>query len=124
MARALDEREITMHRRARELAERAVAQGQVWVGSLGVPPSDPIARERWMQAVTTVAAYRERWNIPVDHIALGPDSPAEPVEAIRDRTRARAASKLAIKLSQTLHMPKDSPSHAVEAELFQPRLTV
>jgi conjugative relaxase-like TrwC/TraI family protein len=124
MARALDEREITMHRRARELAERAVAQGQVWVGSLGVPPSDPIARERWMQAVTTVAAYRERWNIPVDHIALGPDSPAEPVEAIRDRTRARAASKLAIKLSQTLHMPKDRPSHAVEAELFQPRLTV
>jgi hypothetical protein len=77
-----------------------------------------------MQAVTTVAAYRERWNIPVGHIALGPDSPAEPVEAIRDRTRARAASKLAIKLSQTLHMPKDRPSHAVEAELFQPRLTV
>jgi hypothetical protein len=75
MARALDERESTIQRRARELAERAVAQGQAWVGSLGVPPSDPIARDRWMQAVTTVAAYRERWNIPVDHISLGIDNP-------------------------------------------------
>jgi hypothetical protein len=66
MARALDEREITMQRRAWELAEHAVAQGQVWVSSLGVSPTDPIARERWMQAVMTVAAYRNRWNIPVD----------------------------------------------------------
>jgi hypothetical protein len=65
MAKALNERESTMRRRARELAERALAQGQAWVSSLGVPPSDPIARERWMQAVTTVAAYRERWNVPV-----------------------------------------------------------
>jgi hypothetical protein len=122
MARALDEREITMQRRARELAESAVAQGQVWVGSLGVPPTDPIARERWMQAVMTVAAYRDRWNIPVDHTAPGPDNPVEPVEALRDRTRARAASKLAIKLSSTL--TSDEPSHAVETQPCQPTLGI
>jgi hypothetical protein len=122
MARALDEREAIMQRRARELAESAVAQGQAWVGSLGVPPTDPIARERWMRAVTTVAAYRDRWNIPVDHTALGPDNPVEPVEALRDRTRARAASKLAIKLSSTL--TSDEPSHAVETQPCQPTLGI
>ena len=102
MARALDERESHDATPRASWPSSAVAQGQAWVGSLGVPPTDPIARERWMQAVTTVAAYRDRWNIPVDHTALGPDNPVEPVEALRDRTRARAASKLAIKLSSTL----------------------
>ena len=102
----------TMQRRARELAESAVAQGQVWVGSLGVPPTDPIARERWMQAVTTVAAYRDRWNIPVDHIPLGPDNTVEPVEALRDRRRARAAAELAIKLSAASPCPETSLSRA------------
>ena len=122
MARALDEREATMQRRARELAESAVAQGQAWVDSLGVPPTDPIARERWMQAVTTVAACRDRWDIPVDYTALGTDNPVEPVEALRDRTRARAASKLAIKLSSTL--TSDEPSHAVETQPCQPTLGI
>ena len=41
MARALDEREITMQRRRGSWPSSAVAQGQVWVGSLGVPPSRP-----------------------------------------------------------------------------------
>lgn len=122
MARALDEREITMQRRARELAEHAVAQGQVWVSSLGVSPTDPIARERWMQAVMTVAAYRNRWNIPVDLTALGPDNPVEPVEALRDRTRAPVASELAIKLSSTL--TRDDPSHAVVTQPFQSTLGI
>ena len=120
MAKALNERESTMRRRARELAERALAQGQAWVSSLGVPPSDPIARERWMQAVTTVAAYRERWNAPVGHVPLGPDNAIEPVEALRDRMRARTASELAIKLSATLVMPRAEPSHALEIQPFQP----
>jgi conjugative relaxase-like TrwC/TraI family protein len=124
MARALDEREITMQRRARELAEQAVAQGQAWVGSLGVPPCEPIARERWMHAVTTVAAYRDRWNIPADHIALGPASPVESVEALRDRTRARAATELAIRLSATLAMPRAEFAHALEGEAFRPTLTI
>ena len=75
-----------------------------------------------MQAVMTVAAYRDRWNIPVDHTAPGPDNPVEPVEALRDRTRARAASKLAIKLSSTL--TSDEPSHAVETQPCQPTLGI
>jgi hypothetical protein len=124
MARALDERENTMQRRARELAERAVAQGQAWVSSLGVPPTDPIARERWMRAVTTVAAYRERWNIPVGHIPLDSGNAIEPVEALRDRMRARAATKLAIKLSGSVAMPRAEPNHVVESKSSQPTLTI
>jgi conjugative relaxase-like TrwC/TraI family protein len=124
MARALDEREGTMQRRARELAERAVAQGQAWVGSLGVPPTDPIARERWAQAVATVVAYRDRWNVPVDHRPLGTDNPVEPVEALRDRTRARAATELAIRLSATLAMRRPESAHELEGEAFRPTLTI
>ncbi len=124
MARALDERENTMQRRAWELAERAVAQGQAWVSSLGVPPTDPIARERWMRAVTTVAAYRERWNIPVGHIPLDSGNAIEPVEALRDRMRARAATKLAIKLSGSVAIPRAEPNHVVESKSSQPTLTI
>jgi hypothetical protein len=95
MARALDEREITMQRRAWELAEHAVAQGQVWVSSLGVSPTDPIARERWMQAVMTVAAYRNRWNIPVDLTAttlLNPSKRFGIVRAPRSPRSLRSSS--------------------------------
>jgi len=30
----------------------------VWVHKLGAPPSSPAARERWLQAIATIAAYR------------------------------------------------------------------
>jgi hypothetical protein len=70
----------------------------------------------------TVAAYRNRWNIPVDLTALGPDNPVEPVEALRDRTRARVAPELAIKLSSTL--TRDDPSHAVVTQPFQSTLGI
>ena len=72
----------------------------------------------------TVAAYRERWHTPVDHLFLGPDHTVEPVEALRDRRRARTATELAIKLSATLAMPKDDRSHVVETQSFQPTLTI
>jgi hypothetical protein len=57
-------------------------------------------------------------------MALGPDNPVEPVEALRDRTRARDASKLAIKLSSTLAMPRAEPDHVVETQPFQSTLTI
>jgi hypothetical protein len=71
MARGLEERDEAMQRRARALAEQAIEQNQVWVRRLGIAPSDPLARERWIEAVTTVAAYRERWNIDDEHLPLG-----------------------------------------------------
>lgn len=48
MARALDERDQPMGGRARELADKAIARGQMWVRRLGAAPSDPTTREAWM----------------------------------------------------------------------------
>ena len=63
MARALAERDQAMEDRARALAERAVAQRHGWVHQFGPAPSDPVRREQWMGAVTTVAAYRDLAHI-------------------------------------------------------------
>jgi hypothetical protein len=47
-----------------------------WVRRLGIPPTDPRARERWIEAVTTVVAYRERWNIDDEPPTLRPERPS------------------------------------------------
>ena len=99
MARALEERDEAMQRRARALAEQAIEQNQVWVRRLGVPPSDPLARERWIEAVTTVAAYRERWNIGDDRRPLGSKGTARTIEAINQRNLAQAAVNRASRLT-------------------------
>jgi hypothetical protein len=91
MARALDERDQAMQRRAVDLATQAAERGQVWVRRLGSPPADPDAREAWMEAVSTVAAYRDRWGIGNDHHSLGPDTAAKTIEALGHRRRAQAA---------------------------------
>ncbi|MGA2531184.1 MAG: AAA family ATPase, partial [Acidimicrobiales bacterium] len=51
MARGLQERAEALQRRARELAERAIDQNPLWLRQLGVRPSDPLAAERWLEAV-------------------------------------------------------------------------
>jgi hypothetical protein len=70
MARALTERADAMNTRARFLAEQATTAGAPWIRQLGAPPADPVRREQWLREVSTVAAYRERWNVtgrnPVD----------------------------------------------------------
>ena len=45
MARGLEERDEAMQRRARALAEQAIERNQIWVRRLGIPPTDPRARE-------------------------------------------------------------------------------
>jgi len=99
MARALYDRDQAMQRRAAELAAQAVERGQVWVRRLGSPPADPGAREGWMQAVSTVAAYRDRWGIGNDHRPLGPGSAAKTIEALAHRRRAQAAVERALQLA-------------------------
>jgi conjugative relaxase-like TrwC/TraI family protein len=71
LARALHERDQALEQRARILAEQAVIDRPAWIRQLGVPPLDPRPSAYWMRAVSTVAAYRERWNI-TDDKPLGP----------------------------------------------------
>lgn len=99
MARALDERDQAMERRAQELARQAIESGQVWVRRLGSAPADPTARQGWMQAVCTVAAYRDRWGIGADHRPLGSESAVRTIEAMGHRKRAQAAVEAALHLA-------------------------
>ncbi|MGO9663820.1 MAG: hypothetical protein ACLP66_11000, partial [Polyangia bacterium] len=99
MARSLEERDEAMQRRARDLAERAIEQNQAWVRRLGIPPSDRPAGDHWIEAVTTVAAYRERWNIDDGHRPLGSKVAARTIEAINQRNLAQAAINMASRLT-------------------------
>jgi hypothetical protein len=99
MGRALQERDTAMERRARNLAEKTVANGTVWVRKLGTPPSNPQVREQWMTAVSTIAAYRERWGIAGDNRPLGPDKIVTTIEHLGHRKRAEVALQKALTIS-------------------------
>jgi hypothetical protein len=99
MARGLEERVEAMQLRARALAEQAVERNQIWVRRLGIAPSDPRARERWIEAVTTVVAYRDRWNIDDYRLPIGPNVPARSIDAVNQRDLARAALERGSRLS-------------------------
>jgi hypothetical protein len=99
MARALDNRDEAMERRARELAEQAVEGGEMWVRQLGMPPSGQAEHELWMDAVSTVAAFRDRWNIGNDPRPLGSEDAVKTSEAMSHRKRARVAVESGLKLA-------------------------
>ena len=117
MARGLEERDEAMQRRARALAEQAIERNEIWVRRLGIAPTDPLARERWIEAVTTVAAYRDRWNIDDDHLPLGPKVPGAEIEAINQRDLARAALDRASRLSSASEARRPEPG-AVDVGLI------
>ncbi len=63
LARALLERDEAMQQRARTLAEHAIEKRPAWLRRLGTAPADPVRREHFVQEVSVVAAYRDRWYI-------------------------------------------------------------
>ena len=69
--RAIRERMELIETRARALAEDAMQSHAVWARGLGTPPSTGQARERWIVAVSTVAAYRDRYQTTSDRPAGG-----------------------------------------------------
>ena len=99
MARALDERDRAMQRRAQELAEQAVTRGQIWVHRLGAAPANPARRHQWIEAVTTVAAYRDRWDVGNDPRPLGPDAAVKTIEERDHRRLVEIAVSRAHRLS-------------------------
>ena len=60
---ALDEREELIEGRARALAEEAVERSAPWTSHVGAPPNDPTKRRDWLVAISTVAAYRDRYAV-------------------------------------------------------------
>jgi hypothetical protein len=49
-------------------------------------------------AISTIAVFRDRWNIGDDHRSLGPDGAVKTIEAAGDRKHAQAATDLASRL--------------------------
>ncbi len=106
MDRGLKERAEALQRRARELAERAIDQNPLWLRQLGARPSDPLAAERWLEAVKTIAAYRERWSIDGDPRPLGSKATARSIEALNQRRLAQAAFNTAMRLTHATRMQR------------------
>jgi hypothetical protein len=102
------------------LAEQAIERNQTWVRWLGIAPTEPPAKERWIEAVTTVVAYRDRWNIDDEHLPLGPKGPARSIEAISQRNLARAALDRASRLSGASEARQPEPG-AVDVGLIPTR---
>ncbi len=112
MARALQERDEAIERRAMTLAEQAVERNPPWVRRLGTPPDDPAARAAWIHHVRVIAAYRERWN----HTGAAPVDDREDagtIEQIGHQKRAQAAAGRALAISRQVrqqhHEPADLP---------------
>jgi len=98
LARALNEREMALEQRACSLAEQAITDELAWTRQLGAPPIDPRLRAHWMRAVSTVAAYRERWNITSDDTPLGPRDRIA-LDQAKQRRQALTAVQQARRLS-------------------------
>jgi hypothetical protein len=49
-------------------------------------------------AISTIAAFRDRWNIGDDHRPLDPDGAIKTIEAAGDRKHAQAATDQASRL--------------------------
>ena len=98
MARALTERDQAMELRALSLAKEAIARRETWVRPLGDAPSGVVKQERWLRAVSTIAAYRDRWKVEGQR-PLGAVPDRENKEQSAQRRRALAAAKWANAIS-------------------------
>ena len=93
---AIDERVELIEARALALATAAVDAGAPWARRLGTAPTQPRARESWLVAAATVAAYRDRHQVESD-LPTGGGSSNDAQRA--DRRRAQWAARQAARLA-------------------------
>lgn len=107
--RALDERVQLIESRALALATEAVASRERWTQWLGEVPPEPVARTEWLGVATTIAAYRERYQVTSD-APLGGGSSCEAQETERQRARAAMWSVSARQAPEPLNSPSFEPT--------------
>lgn len=96
MRAALDERRDLIETRAIELAEGALAERAPWLTKVGKPPTDGRERQRWLQQVATITAYRDRYGITATSmLGAQPENEAQRNDANRARAAAERASQIA-----------------------------
>jgi conjugative relaxase-like TrwC/TraI family protein len=89
---AIDERKQLIETRARALAEDAAASRPRWIRRLGPIPDEPAERDPWLEAASTVAAYRERYGVTSDlPVGGGAASDAQKVDRLRALRAVREA---------------------------------
>ena len=73
--------------------------------SLGPAPVEAGRRDAWLQAVSTVAAFRDRWELGPDPRPLGLESAVTTLEGLGHRRGAQAAVARALKLANATAPP-------------------
>jgi hypothetical protein len=95
MSTALTTRQELMEARATALADKAVEAGEPWLTRLGTPPATDAARGRWLNAVRTVAAYRDRYHVKTSSALDEPRSEAQKLDATHAQQAIRRARVIA-----------------------------
>ncbi len=108
MFQALSERQQAMEDRSRTLAIQAIESGAKWMQRLGPVPSDPARRALWVHEVSTVAAYRDRWDIS-GRRGIGIQSDSSSTEQMVQRQLANLAAERALALSVADHEERAIP---------------
>jgi conjugative relaxase-like TrwC/TraI family protein len=90
MAQALAERDRAIEERSWTLAVQAFESRESWIRFLGSQPREPDRLEQWLHEVSTIAAYRDRWNVKGQR-PLGSVSGGNNTEQMDQRKRALAA---------------------------------
>jgi len=106
-----------MQRRAQQLALLAIEGDETWLRRLGEPPVAPPARRQWVEAISSVAAYRDRWNIGSDDRPLRSGRAVGATEAGGDLKRAQAALQRAIKLGVEPRRHRAEAHHDVRVQI-------
>jgi len=93
---AIGERKRLIEARARVLADQAVAAREPWTRRFATPPASENDRDCWLEALATVAAYRDRYEI-TSNLPAGGGVANEAQRADRQRAlhAARQASGMA-----------------------------
>ncbi len=96
MKSALTQRQALIESRATALAESAAERNEPWLRRLGTQPTADAARRAWLREATTVAAYRDRYQVS-GRSTLGaePRSDAQKLDAVRTRRAIRCGRAIA-----------------------------
>ncbi len=109
--RAVDERTELIEARARALAEEAAAAHEPWTRRLGPRPVDAGGKEAWLDAATTVAAYRDRYKITSDlPVGGGANHDAQRADRGRAQAALRATSGRSRQVPNALNRPSPEPT--------------
>lgn len=94
MARALIERQTLVESRASALAESAVNANEPWLSAWACRRKGS-ARRQWLNEVSIVAAYRDRYQVDGRSALGGPRTEAQQLDAARAEQAIRRARALA-----------------------------